>query len=316
MSLAVSRRRFLQISSATVLAGAAAGLDPIPRSAIAAARPAAPGEVKTVPTFCEMCFWRCGGIAYVRDGKLWKFEGNPLDPQSRGRLCPRGTGAVGAVNDPDRLRTPLIRVGERGKEQWKSVTWGEALDLVAQKMQKIKAEHGPESLAVFNHGIGARFIVHLAEELRRHQHRRALVRAVPRSARHRLPPHLRHRPGVARAHRHREHQLPGAGRLAPRREHAQLAGAGVRQGGRAPHPDHRRRSALLGGREQGEVLAADQAGHRPRAAAGVDERARHRRPLRQGVRREVRPRLRQVRRRKSRSTRPSGRPPRPASTRR
>ncbi len=110
-----------------------------------------------------MCFWRCGGIAHVRDGKLWKFEGNPLDPQSRGRLCPRGTGAVGAVNDPDRLRTPLIRVGERGKEQWKSVTWGEALDVVAQKMQKIKAEHGPESLAVFNHGIGARFIVHLAK---------------------------------------------------------------------------------------------------------------------------------------------------------
>ena len=163
MSLAVSRRRFLQISSATVLAGAAAELDPISRSAMAAARPAAPGEVKTIPTFCEMCFWRCGGIAYVRDGKLWKFEGNPLDPQSRGRLCPRGTGAVGTVNDPDRLRTPLIRVGERGKEQWKSVTWGEALDVVAQKMLKIKAEHGPESLAVFNHGIGARFIVHLAK---------------------------------------------------------------------------------------------------------------------------------------------------------
>ena len=163
MTPAVSRRRFLQISSATLLAGTAAELDPIPRAAIAAGRPAAPGEVKTVPTFCEMCFWRCGGIAYVRDGKLWKFEGNPLDPQSRGRLCPRGTGAVGAVTDPDRLRTPLIRVGERGKEQWKSVTWGEALDVVAQKMQKIKAEHGAESLAVFNHGIGARFIVHVAK---------------------------------------------------------------------------------------------------------------------------------------------------------
>ncbi|MBS1134180.1 MAG: molybdopterin oxidoreductase, partial [Burkholderiaceae bacterium] len=138
MTIAVSRRRFLQISSATALAGAATHLDPISRAAQAAGNTT--GEVKTVPTFCEMCFWRCGGIAYVRDGKLWKFEGNPIDPQSRGRLCPRGTGAVGTVNDPDRLRTPLIRVGERGKEQWKSVTWGEALDVVAQKMQKIKAE--------------------------------------------------------------------------------------------------------------------------------------------------------------------------------
>ncbi len=160
MPATLSRRRFLQISSATALAGAATQFTPIQQVARAAAGDA-PGTLRTVPTFCEMCFWRCGGIATVRDGQLWKFEGNPRDPQSRGRLCPRGTGAVGTVNDPYRLRTPLIRVGERGKEQWKAVTWGEALDVVAQKMQKIKAEHGPESIAAFNHGIGARFILHV-----------------------------------------------------------------------------------------------------------------------------------------------------------
>jgi anaerobic selenocysteine-containing dehydrogenase len=84
---------------------------------------------------------------HLRDGKLWKFEGNPKDPQSMGRLCPRGTGAVGAHYDPDRLRQPLMRVGERGKEQWKAVSWDEALSFVAEKMNKIKAEHGPESVA-------------------------------------------------------------------------------------------------------------------------------------------------------------------------
>ncbi len=122
---ALTRRRFLKISAATFGAGAAATQIPsLPHLAHAAAPP---GEVRTVPTFCEMCFWRCGGIASVRDGKLWKFEGNPLDPQCRGRLCPRGTGAVGSVNDPDRLRTPLIRTGERGKDAWKTATWDEAL---------------------------------------------------------------------------------------------------------------------------------------------------------------------------------------------
>jgi len=157
MSIAVSRRRFLQISSATLAAAGASHLPALPQAA------AAPGSgtVTQVPTFCEMCFWRCGGIAHVRDGRLWKFEGNPSDPQSRGRLCPRGTGAVGAIYDPDRLRTPLLRVGERGTERWKSVTWGEALDFVAHKMQKIKGEYGAESIAAFNHGIGARFILHV-----------------------------------------------------------------------------------------------------------------------------------------------------------
>jgi len=156
---ALSRRRFLKISAATFGAGAAATqIPPLTHLAHAAA---APGEVTTVPTFCEMCFWRCAGIASVRDGKVWKFEGNPIDPQSRGRLCPRGSGAPGAINDPDRLRTPLIRTGERGKEAWKTATWDEALTHVAERMQKIKGEHGPESIAMLYHGIGVRFIQHV-----------------------------------------------------------------------------------------------------------------------------------------------------------
>jgi thiosulfate reductase/polysulfide reductase chain A len=155
----LSRRRFLKISAATFGATAAVAYwDPLTQAAVAADAPA--GGVKTIPTFCEMCFWRCGGIAHVRDGKLWKFEGNPLDPQSRGRLCPRGTGAVGSYYDPDRLQKPLIRRGARGSEEWTAVTWDEAFTYIAEKMQKIKAEHGPESVAVFNHGIGQFFIQH------------------------------------------------------------------------------------------------------------------------------------------------------------
>ena len=94
----LTRRRFLKISAAGLGAAAAAGSVPPAPSA----RPAAPGEAGTVhrvPTFCDVCFWKCGAIATVRDGRLWKIEGNPEDPLSRGRLCPRGTGGVGAHYD-------------------------------------------------------------------------------------------------------------------------------------------------------------------------------------------------------------------------
>jgi thiosulfate reductase/polysulfide reductase chain A len=156
----LSRRRFLKISAATFGAAAAATQwEPLSHAAAAAAD-APPGSVTTTPTFCERCFWRCGGIAHVRDGRLWKFVGNPKDPQSRGRLCPRGTGAVGAYYDPDRLRKPLIRRGERGKEEWTAVTWDEAFTYIAERMEKIKAQHGPEAVAGFLHGIGQRFIAH------------------------------------------------------------------------------------------------------------------------------------------------------------
>src|SRR5512136_2486249 len=157
---AYSRRKFLKISGAAV--GTAAG-----GAAIRAAGTMLAGSengtatgTRTVATFCDICFWKCGAIAYVKDGKLWKIEGNPDDPLSRGRLCPRGTGGVGAHYDPDRLRAPLIRASVRGEERWTEVTWDEALGHVAERLRKIAAEHGPEAVAVISHGIGGTFLRH------------------------------------------------------------------------------------------------------------------------------------------------------------
>ena len=62
-----SRRRFLKISTATL---GATGLAASWQAMWPLAQAASGGSVTTIPTFCEMCFWRCGGIAHVRDGKL------------------------------------------------------------------------------------------------------------------------------------------------------------------------------------------------------------------------------------------------------
>ncbi|MCK5742494.1 MAG: molybdopterin-dependent oxidoreductase, partial [Chlorobi bacterium] len=104
--------------------------------------------------------WKCAAIATLKDGKLWKIEGNPIDPLSKGRLCPRGTGGIGAYSDPDRLKTPLIRKkgSKRGEEEWVSVTWDEALSYIADKMQNIKTKYGAKSMATFSHGTGGKFL--------------------------------------------------------------------------------------------------------------------------------------------------------------
>jgi thiosulfate reductase/polysulfide reductase chain A len=47
---------------------------------------------------------------------IWKIVGNDEDQHCNGRFCPRGTGGVGMFYDEDRLKTPLIRIEERGKE--------------------------------------------------------------------------------------------------------------------------------------------------------------------------------------------------------
>jgi thiosulfate reductase/polysulfide reductase chain A len=159
METKVTRRKFLQITSAT-FAGAAilASSNRVVENAIAAAEKKN-GVVK-IPSYCSICFWKCGLIGYVKDGKLWKLEGNPLDPLSKGRLCPRGNGGVGQHYDPDRLKAPLVRISSRGEDSWKVTTWDEALSYSAKRLMEIKEKYGPQSIAVFSHGPGGVFLKH------------------------------------------------------------------------------------------------------------------------------------------------------------
>ncbi|MBW2459367.1 MAG: molybdopterin-dependent oxidoreductase, partial [Deltaproteobacteria bacterium] len=116
---------------------------------------------KIVPTFCEICFWKCGVHAHVKDGRVTKLEGNPDHPLSRGRLCPRGTGGMGLLYDPDRLKRPLIRRDKRGSQVFEEVDWKTALDHVAEKLSKYTAT--PEALALYSHGYGGSWFKHLVK---------------------------------------------------------------------------------------------------------------------------------------------------------
>jgi len=119
------------------------------------------GSEYEIPTFCELCFWRCGVIARVRDGRIVKLEGHPRHPLSNGKLCPRGNGGTGLVYDPDRLRKPLIRSKNRGEQVFREVSWEDALDFAAEKMLAIKDKWGADCLALFTHGYGGSFFSHL-----------------------------------------------------------------------------------------------------------------------------------------------------------
>lgn len=114
-------------------------------------------RVKKVATICEMCFWRCGVLASVADGKVLRVEGNPDHPMTKGRLCARGNAGTGLLYDRDRLKWPLMRIGKRGEGLFKRVSWEEALDFLANKLKNLKQENGPESVAFFPHGVSASF---------------------------------------------------------------------------------------------------------------------------------------------------------------
>jgi thiosulfate reductase / polysulfide reductase chain A len=159
-----SRREFIRISiyGAGALAVGAGGYK------IANAR-VSPEEVKKLkvdlkrtPTYCEVCFWKCAGWVYkTSEGKIWKIVGNNDDQHSNGRFCPRGTGGVGMYYDTDRLKTPLIRVEERGMQVFREASWDDAFDYISEKMKAISRKYGPESMALFTHGSGSSYFTNL-----------------------------------------------------------------------------------------------------------------------------------------------------------
>ncbi len=112
------------------------------------------GEIRTTYNVCDMCPWHCGVVVHAVDGVVHKIDGNPHDPKRRGMLCPRGQAGVSFLDDPDRLRAPMVRTGERGEGRFQEVEWDFALDLIAQELNQIKERSGQEAVAVFGHTAG------------------------------------------------------------------------------------------------------------------------------------------------------------------
>jgi len=158
-----SRRDFIKISGLGIGGMTIAG-----NAVVKAITDSASGKfgyknlLSPTPTYCEVCFWKCAGWVHKNEkGDIQKITGHKEDMHSNGRFCPRGTGGVGMYYDEDRLKTPLIRTNERGKQAFREASWDEALQYIADKMQQIKKEHGPECVALFNHGSGGKYFGHL-----------------------------------------------------------------------------------------------------------------------------------------------------------
>lgn len=162
MKTNVSRRKFIKISGLglgglAVAGGALSRLTAEP----GAEENSYAANMSRSPTYCEMCTFKCAGWVYKSNGKPWKIIGNEKDQHSYGRMCTKGSAGMGAYTDPDRLKTPLIRTEERGKQVFREATWDEAFEYIAAKLKKIAKEHGPECVALFTHGSGGSFFKQL-----------------------------------------------------------------------------------------------------------------------------------------------------------
>ncbi|HEY2223621.1 molybdopterin-containing oxidoreductase family protein [Actinomycetospora sp.] len=96
---------------------------------------------------CTVCDIACQLHVHVRDGAVDRVT-RPTNPVTKDHFCVKGLSAPNLYARPERLTTPLRRVGERGSGEWEEVSWDEAMSDIAARLQKVIDTHGPESFAV------------------------------------------------------------------------------------------------------------------------------------------------------------------------
>jgi anaerobic selenocysteine-containing dehydrogenase len=104
-----------------------------------------------VKGWCGPCHQRCGLNVNIDGGTAITIDGDRDHPISRGFTCARGRTILEHLYHKDRLNYPLKRQGDRGKNQWLQITWQQALDEIATKLNRLKEIYGAETLA-FSHG--------------------------------------------------------------------------------------------------------------------------------------------------------------------
>jgi anaerobic selenocysteine-containing dehydrogenase len=100
-----------------------------------------------LPTFCPLCVSRCGARAEVMDGTFRALLPDPSHPTGKA-ICLKGKAAPEIVYHRSRLLHPLRRTRPKDVADpgWERVTWDEALDTVAERLQAAAAADGPQSV--------------------------------------------------------------------------------------------------------------------------------------------------------------------------
>ncbi|MSQ27628.1 MAG: twin-arginine translocation signal domain-containing protein [Dehalococcoidia bacterium] len=97
---------------------------------------------------CRGCSAGCGIIVRVVEGRAKKIEGNPDHPVSQGRLCARGQAGLQDLYHPDRIRSPLRRVGPRGSGRYDVISWDDAQAELTGRLKALAEEGKADSVVL------------------------------------------------------------------------------------------------------------------------------------------------------------------------
>lgn len=140
----ISRRSFIKASAATAAVISLSSLD---TNEWTKAKAASTNDavIKKIPSTCNGCSSLCGIIVYTKNGRLWKLEGHPDHPRSKGKICARGHGYATLAYSADRLTKPMKKMSSG---EFEPISWDQAYSEIAEKMNTILNKYGPETVSL------------------------------------------------------------------------------------------------------------------------------------------------------------------------
>ncbi len=104
---------------------------------------------QTLPSVCPLdCGGYCSMTVTVKRIKS-STSGDRANPMTRGAVAV--THYPEFVHGPDRLKTPMRRVGKKGEGRFEPVSWEAALDLIYERFTEISEHFGPEAIVPLNY---------------------------------------------------------------------------------------------------------------------------------------------------------------------
>lgn len=136
----MDRRQFLRVSGAGLVGSSLVALGFSPDAALAETRNFKLARTTETRSTCPYCSVSCGLVMYSLGDKaknvkstIIHIEGDPDHPVNRGTLCPKGAGVMDMIQSKDRVLYPQVR--EAGANEWKRLSWEDALTRVAKHMK-------------------------------------------------------------------------------------------------------------------------------------------------------------------------------------
>jgi len=137
----LSRRQFLKVTGSMIAGSSLALLGFTPTAALAEVRQYKLSRSTETRNTCPYCSVGCGILMYgLGDGaknataSIIHIEGDADHPVNRGTLCPKGASLIDFIHSESRLLAPEYRAP--GSNEWKKISWDDALDRIAKLMKQ------------------------------------------------------------------------------------------------------------------------------------------------------------------------------------